>query len=141
MPAFSDLVFILFLLVFVVLWCLVGSLISRGGWRKLAQGHTAFSPPEGRSYRYQDCTLNRMIGYRKCLTFHIGRSGMGISVMPIFAVGHPALFFPWAKIRYKKESHSFFTKRFLYDLGTPRVGRVRVSTKIHRAIQKQTYYR
>ncbi len=141
MPEFSDLIFILVPIVFVAFWCLVCSLISRGGWRKLAKGHTAFSPPEGQKFSWQSCTLNRLTGYRQCITFHVGKSGLRISVMPIFAVGHPALFFDWSIIRFKKDSDGFFGKRYLYDLGTPHVGRVSVSEKIHQAIQGQTQYR
>ena len=139
MPPFSVLFLIIFPFVFVAFWCLISSTISGFGWKKLAKGHTAYSPPEGQKFSWQSLSLGRWAKYRKCVSFHIGKSGLRISIMPIFAVGHPTLFFQWSKLRYRKEQQGLFGKRFLYDMGTPRAGRMLVSLDIHRAIQAQVH--
>lgn len=141
MPSLHSLIPIIAPIIFVALWCLVCGIISRGGWNKLAKGHTAFAAPEGRKLAWQNLSFKRLGRYRRCVTFRISESGLRISVIPIFAVGHPPLFFQWSEVRYRKEHDGLFTKQYLYELGTPLAGRILVSSKVHQAIASQLQLR
>lgn len=137
MPPPPVLVFTLFPILFLGVWCLATSIISNLGWKTLSKRNTAFSPPEGTRYSWQSAAINRWGRYNNCLTFHIGKTGLRISVLPIFAIGHPALFFDWSKVRFRKDHPSLLGTRYSYDLGTPQAGRIHLSPKIHSAIQEQ----
>lgn len=120
---------------FLVIWCSTCALIAACGWNKLAFRNTAFSPPEGEKISGQSIRLSLLANYKGCITFHVSKSGLHMSVMKIFRVGHPPLFFPWSAVRYCRDQDTMLGKRHLYDLGSPRVGRVAVSPKVHRTIQ------
>lgn len=122
-------------ILFLGIWCSVSMLISAFGWNKLAFRHTAFSPVEGDKITRQSIRLSFLANYKGCITFHVSKSGLHMSVMKIFRVGHPPLFFQWSAIRYCRDQQTMLGKRHLYDLGTPRVGRISVSPEVHRTIQ------
>ena len=82
-------------------------------------------------------SLGRFSKYSGCITFRISKNGLYIEVFPLFALGHPPLYFPWSHIRFRKEEVSLFGKNYLYDLGTPRGGRMAVREKMHRAILRE----
>lgn len=118
------------------IWCLRCKIISLFGWKQLASRHTAFLPAEGEHLAGQSLHLSLLGNYKGCITFHVSKSGLGISVMRIFAVGHPPLFLPWSAVRYLKEHQAFLGQKYFYDLGTPRVRRMAVSPEVHRVIQQ-----
>ncbi|MCX8239675.1 MAG: hypothetical protein OSB05_12715 [Akkermansiaceae bacterium] len=136
MPPPIAFAFLLFPLLFVGIWCLICKIISLFGWKQLSFRYAAFFPAEGERFSGQSIQLSLLGNYKGCITYHVGKIGLRISVMPIFRVGHLSLFFPWTAVRYLKEHQALLGKKYLYDLGTSRVRRIAVSPEIHRAIQQ-----
>lgn len=120
---------------FLGVWASVCKIISLAGWKQLAKRHTAFSKAEGDRYSGQYLRLGILGNYAGCVNFHVSKKGLHISLMPIFSIGHPPLFFPWSAVRLLKQRQGFLGNRYLYDLGTPRVRRIAVHAEVHQAIQ------
>lgn len=119
------------------IWCLVLKINSCFGWNRLAKRHSAFNRPEGTPYHWQSMRLGPLAKYNRCITFHLSKNGLSIAVFPLFAFGHPPLFLQWSQVRFRKEKAGLFGKIYLYDLGTPRGGRMAVGSKMHQAILRE----
>lgn len=137
MPPPESLIFILFPILFLGIWCFVLKIISCFGWGKMTKHYSAFAKPEGTSYHWQSMRLGRLANYNGCITFHVGKNGLRIAVFPLFAFAHPPLYFPWSQIRFRKEIGGLFGKTYLYDLGTPRGGRMSINAKMHQVILRE----
>ena len=82
-------------------------------------------------------SLGRFPKYCCCITFRISETGLYLEVFPLLAFGHPPLYFPWSQIRFRKEEDGLIGKNYLYDLGSPRGGRMTVKETMHRAILRK----
>ena len=122
---------------FVAIWCLVFKIISVFGWGKLAHKHTAFEEPSGVTLKWQSFVLGRMMNYNRCVTIHVGKPGLFLEMPRFFRFGHPPLKIPWSAVRYLKEVNTLAGRKYLYDLGTPRITRIAFHEKVHRAIQER----
>ncbi len=124
----------------IAFWCLTLSIISLMGWRKLASRFRAHSSAEQRDLvilPMEGMTIGRFTSYNHCLDISVRAEGLYIQSWKIFAFAHPSLLVPWSELRFLREANSLFGKKFLYDLGTPRLQRVTFSGKVHQAIAKQ----
>jgi len=136
-PPPVSLVLIIFTLFFIGFGCVILKFISYFGWSQLAKRYSTFTRPEGASHHWQSMSLGRFLNYSRCITFRISENGLYVEVFPLLSLGHPPLYFPWSHIRFRKEAVGLFGKNYLYDLGTPRGGRMAVQEKMHRVILRE----
>jgi len=122
---------------FGALWCFVFKILSAFGWGKLAQKHTSYGPPTGVTLKWQSLVLGKVMHYNRCLTIHVGRAGLSLEMPRFFRFAHPPLRIPWSAVRYLKEVNTIAGRKFLYDLGTPRITRIAFYENVHRAIQER----
>ena len=101
-----------YILFFIILWICVCKLISAaGGWRMLAGDYAALSAFDGQKLWFKSVGMRRWTNYNHCITIGANKYGLHLSVLPIFRIGHPPLFFPWTDI-----SIEAVTRRFLPDM-------------------------
>jgi hypothetical protein len=94
--AFSVPAYILF---FILLWVGICKIISAaGGWRILAGDYQAISSFDGRKLWFKSVGMRSWTNYSNCITVGANKYGLYLSVLPIFRIGHPPLFFPWTDI-------------------------------------------
>lgn len=90
-----------------MVWLAISWVIALQGWRRLARhfrAHHAPVPAKSETLWFESATF-RNVGeagtgaqYRGVLLVDAGPAGIGLSVLPFFRFGHPALFIPWAAI-------------------------------------------
>jgi len=80
---------------FAVLFFLIGRI---SGWSKLANFYRFSGEFVGKQWRFQSAQLRWYLGYNNCLTFGANESGLFVSLLFLFRVGHPSLFIPWGDI-------------------------------------------
>jgi len=116
-----PLIVVLFVVSFVVLWNLVVLLISAiSGWRHLAGYYRAPGPFSGQKWTWQMGWFGAA-RYRGVLTVGADTSGLYLDVMPLFRIGHPALFIPWSDITIEDRPAFFFPVVALQFLQVPGV--------------------
>jgi len=94
-----------YILLFIILWICVCKLISAtGGWRILARDYRANSLFDGQKLWLKSATMRRWTNYNNCVNIGANNYGLYLSVLPLFRVGHPPLFIPWADISTKAAS-------------------------------------
>ena len=104
-----------FILFFIVLWISVSMLISViGGWRSLSGDYRANFPYDGKKLRMKSVSMRWGTSYSNCVTIGANKEGLYLSVLPIFRIGHPTLFIPWADISTEEGKQLFFFKVFKF---------------------------
>lgn len=103
---FSMPIYVLF---FIIFWMAVCKLISAvGGWKILSRDYRANSAFDGKKMWLKSIGLRRWTNYNNCITVGADKYGLYLAVLPMFRVGHPPLFFPWADISTEAGSRRFF---------------------------------
>ena len=103
---FSIPIYILF---FIIIWMVVCKLISTvGGWKILSRDYRANSAFDGKKMWFKSIGLRRGVSYNNCITAGADKYGLYLAVLPIFRVGHPPLFIPWADISTEAGTRRFF---------------------------------
>ena len=98
-----------YILVFILIWVGVCQLISAaGGWKILSRDYRANSAFDGKKMWLKSIGLRRWTNYNNCITVGADKYGLYLAVLPLFRVGHPPLFFPWADISTEAGSRRFF---------------------------------
>ena len=88
----------LFPVLFVALWCLVGFLLAWiGGWAVLARQYPARPGVDGRRFSFRSARLGG-VSYGGCLILTVNAAGLRIAALPLFRSGHPPLFIPWGDV-------------------------------------------
>ena len=88
-----------YILLFIILWVGVCKLIAAaGGWRILARDYRADSIFDGKKLWLKSIGMRSWTNYSNCINIGANKYGLYLSVIPIFRVGHPPLFFPWMDI-------------------------------------------
>src|SRR3979409_784496 len=78
-----------------------------GGWSKLAKHYPDSETCHGKISRFQSGHIG-LVGYGLCLTLEVCETGLRLSIMFPFRIGHPPVFIPW------EEFHSVSEKRVLF---------------------------
>lgn len=105
----------LFLMFFAGLWISVSLLLSWiGGWAALARSYPLATEFDGRRWRFRSVVVRhanplRYTGYGSCVTLGANVRGLYLAVFPLFRIGHPPLFIPWADVRIAKHAGLFFS--------------------------------
>ena len=101
-----------YIIFFIILWIGVCNLIAAAsGWRVLAGHYPAISAFDGRKLWFKSAGMRSWMNYSNCITIGANKYGLYLSVLPLFRVGHPPLFFPWTDI-----STEAVTRRLLPDI-------------------------
>lgn len=94
----------------IAFWCaLIFFIGTVGGWRKLSEEFPADMPMEGRRFRGRSVQISWGCNYGGCVTLTASPRGLGISVWPIFRMGHPPMCLPWGDIQVTPEKSWFGT--------------------------------
>jgi hypothetical protein len=97
-----------FVIGFPSLWVAVSLLLSRvGGWAQLAERYPVTSPCEGPTFYMQSGSVG-LVNYKSCLTLRICATGLRLSVLFPFRVGHPPILIPWKEFHSTAEKRVFF---------------------------------
>lgn len=114
---------------FPVVWTTVLMLLSRiGGWAALAARYPDDRRERGATYRLRTVAVGA-VNYGSCVTLRVCESGLGISVMFPFRIGHRPLFIPWGQFH-----GAVVTRRWLFipfidaSIGRPVVANVSLPT-------------
>ena len=98
-----------YILFFIIVWMVVCKLISAvGGWKILSRDYRANSEFDGKKMWFKSIGLRRGVNYNNCITVGADKYGLYLAVFPIFRIGHPPLFFPWADISTEAGTRRFF---------------------------------
>ncbi len=88
-----------YILFFIILWICVCKLIAAfGGWRILARDYRADSVFDGQKLWLKSVGMRSWTNYSNCINIGANTYGLYLSVLLIFRVGHPPLFFQWTDI-------------------------------------------
>jgi hypothetical protein len=121
----------IFLVAFPLMWIGISFLISRiGGWSSLAK-HYRDDQVRDLTHLAEEVTWYRMrsvsmgiSNYSSCVTLGASKTGLRLSVMFLFRVGHPPLFIPWSEFHsVRKKGILFFSMLDTY-VGMPVVANV-----------------
>ena len=125
-----PLILIGFPIVFAALWTFVCFILSiAGGWARLADRFAASEPPTGQQFTWQTGRVG-MSNYNSVLTIHTSPSGLHLAVMVLFRVGHKPLLIPWSEIHGASTWRMFFTEYVTFEIGSPKMAKVRLPKKI-----------
>jgi hypothetical protein len=100
-------------LLFVALWIGITAFLSWwGGWATLARAYPMTTECEGPRWRFRTVLVrhaNPLRGaiYRSSVTLRVNARGLCLAVGPLFRVGHPPLFIPWADVRIETREQMF----------------------------------
>jgi hypothetical protein len=107
---------LLFPVFFLALWAGVHTLISwLGGWAALARSYLLTTEFDGRRWRFRSVVVChaanplRHASYASCVTLGSNVRGLYRAVFPLFRIGHPPLFIPWADVRISKHEGMLFS--------------------------------
>jgi hypothetical protein len=90
---------VIFPIFFVVLWCTIGLLAAYlTGWAALARRFRLTAPFTGETWSWQSARMRWSTHYGGCLTVGADPSGLYLSVLFPFRIGHPPLFLPWHEV-------------------------------------------
>ncbi|MBX7207718.1 MAG: hypothetical protein K1X78_05385 [Verrucomicrobiaceae bacterium] len=114
-----------FVVFFPALWCGIVWIMSRaGGWNRLAARYPAGTrAPEGEECR-RVFGMVGMARYKGILKLHFARDGFFMEVMPIFKIGHPPLFIPWAEVVDRKPFQLLWFRTVRLTIGSPAAGTI-----------------
>jgi hypothetical protein len=116
-----------FLVVFPAFWCGICVLLSwMGGWSRMAQQFTASANQsvQGKTLSWRSGRVGG-VNYKGVLNIRTNKSGMHLSVMPLFRAGHPPLFIPWDAVHGRTPtSYGFFTNMMKGEVGSPVVATI-----------------
>jgi hypothetical protein len=92
-----------YLLAFVAIWMagwvtfsILFSALS--GWRELARSYRAHHTVQGRRFHFQSARMKHFTAFRGSLIIRVSEAGLHLSVLPLFRIGMPSLFIPWADV-------------------------------------------
>ena len=113
-----------FLVLFPILWCGVSFMLAQiSGWSRLAARFRTADAPEGRALFMQPGRIGA-VRYSSCLTVHVAERGMYLAVFPLWRVGHPRLFIPWAEFHNLRRTRSMFCDFVEAAVGRPPIATV-----------------
>jgi hypothetical protein len=115
---------IAFAIGFPIMWVAVSLVLSHmGGWSKLAEHYADHQHVSGETY-YMRSGFVGAINYKSCLNLRVCETGLRLSVLFPFRVGHPPLFIPWDQFHSISEKRVFFFRFLDTYVGRPVIANV-----------------
>ena len=103
---FSFTVFVPF---FILVWCACSLLLARlGGWSALAIKFRATQAPLGEKFTFCAAKIGRG-QYVGIITAIKSQSGLYLSVIAPWRLGHPPILIPWAELKNARVSRRFWS--------------------------------
>ena len=103
LPPYAPFLIILgFCVFFTVMWSGVTLLLNHlGGWRRLAERYAGELGGEYQEARISSASFGRglPVNYNGVLHLRVGPEGIGMRLLPIFALGARPLRLPWSALR------------------------------------------
>jgi len=107
-----EVILILQLLLFPVLWCTIIASISQfGGWKELANRHRRDRMQTNpiRTYRFQSLTFGAFFSYNNAISIELFEWGIVLRPFWLFSYNHPELTFSWNMMTNVTHSKSKFS--------------------------------
>lgn len=90
---------VIFPIFFVALWCGIVFLISQiSGWATLARRFRLNFPFTGQIWTWQSARMRWSCNYGSCLKVGADPTGLYLSTLILFGIGHPAPLMPWPEV-------------------------------------------
>lgn len=97
-----------FVLGFFLIWALVLMMISLwGGWWSLSQYYSTKPHAVIKKWAFQSASMRMMTGYGNCLNIAVTDTGLFLSILFIFRIGHSPLLIPWDDISVENHQSLF----------------------------------
>ncbi len=120
MKSLDDWIVPLAIMGFIVFWCLICLLLAGvGGWMKLSRRFRAAAKPTG-PLRWMQRLLLNGTKYEGVVGIGVFPTGLYLSVLLPFRVGHPPLLIPWSEFGPFKTQKVFWLTTFVTTI---RVGK------------------
>jgi len=110
---------LIFALYFIVVWVLVSYVIGLlSGWVSLSRRFRDSGAFYSYQWPFQSVRMRTLWGtYSNCANFGADEAGLYMAVFPIFRIGHPPLFIPWAEIQVVSGNRGLIFKKRKLLLG------------------------
>ena len=117
-------VVVAFYLAFPAIWIMVSLLLSHiGDWTALARRYRSEAPVEGPTFHMCSGYVGSVC-YRSCLVLRMCETGLQLSVLFPFRLGHPPLFIPWDEFHGMPKTGTSSSRFLDVCVGRPAVGTV-----------------
>lgn len=122
---------IYFLVLIPVMWCFISWTLSRvSGWNRLAECYRETGQPvesdsseiEVESAHMRSARMGA-IHYHSMLSFRVSDSGLKISILFLFRLGHPPLFIPWDQMHHVEADLHIYSHKVKLSIGKPTIVR------------------
>jgi hypothetical protein len=135
LPFAQPYVFLVFMVAF---WMLVSYVIGAiSGWNALSK---RFACPKGafhgETWSFRRARMRFLTRYGNCLTFGADESGLYMSILPFFRVGHPPLLIPWAEVAVAPGDTGLLFKQRTLRLGRQEAIPLRISASLAASLQQ-----
>ena len=122
--------------VFPAFWWGVLWLVSRAGWRRLAESYRTDVPATGRTFRMTSGAIGRA-SYSHTLTVSIEPDGLRIAVLFPFRPHHPPLLIPWDEIQDVRPRTILGHTSYALDTAAPKPVTIRLTDRVVEAIREE----
>jgi hypothetical protein len=135
---FVQNLFIIFPVLFVIIWVIVGKVISiASGWKALAEKYPVRTPFSGERHKFQSARMRRGMNFNNCLTIGANHMGLYLSVFVLFRIGHEPIFIPWSEISASVEKGRFANYIKLSFLRSPE-NWIKISQKLYQRLERDS---
>ncbi|HPE58972.1 MAG TPA: hypothetical protein PLB10_01435 [Thiolinea sp.] len=122
---------ILFAISFPIVWVSVSLLLSRlSGWTKLTSHYADNSDKPGKTCYMRSGSVGK-VPYRSCLILRTCETGLRLSVLFPFRIGHPPLFIPWDQFHGLSRKRVLFATVLKTSVGMPVIANVTLPIWVH----------
>jgi hypothetical protein len=88
-----------FVAIWMAGWVTLSILFSAfSGWTEVARSYRADHTAQGQRFLFQSARMKNFAGFRGSLIITVSEAGLYLSVLPLFRIGMPSLFIPWADV-------------------------------------------
>lgn len=120
----EDLIPIALIVAFPLMWVGISlALAHTGGWAKLARQYPVTLNCTGPTFYFRSGFVGS-VSYKSCLVLMTCETGLRLSVLLPFRLGHPPLFIPWTEFHSVSEKRALFVRFLDTYVGTPVVANV-----------------
>ena len=106
---------------------------SISGLNRLAAKYPAAHPPEGEQQAKQTLQIGP-VRFRRCVTVHVGSSGLYLHVRPVTSRYAPMLI-PWQELRRPHQALLYWQRAMVLSVGDPQVATLRLKETLFRQIE------
>jgi hypothetical protein len=105
-------------LLFPILWIVVTSVLSLGGWQQLASPYRVTSLPPDADVRLLGWAKVGWVSYKNILRVGACQEGLAFKVFFLFRFFHPPLLIPWSAVGRIQTSTSFWSTNYSIAIST-----------------------